>query len=84
MLICNESTFLYFDSIKRLCISRRKKHLSLIIAKSETVSGDVGYAILYGDELETIDEAEFAKLGAMNLFGARTILRGYAFCLERR
>ena len=84
MLICNVNPHSYIRFYKRLCILRPKKHLSFIMTKSETVSRDVGYDILYADQLETIDEAEFAKPGALNLLGTRTILRGYAFYLERR
>lgn len=50
---------------------RRKKNF--LTATKQTVTRDVGYAILQAEGYETNDEVVFAEAGDMHLLGVRTI-----------
>lgn len=51
------------------------------MANGDVITRDVGYAIIYADEFETIDEVVFAKSGDLNLLGAR-ILEGFGAVVD--
>ena len=50
-------------------------------ATSQTVSREVGYAILRAEGFETIDEVVFAEPGDMSLLGVRT-LEGFGVMVD--
>ena len=79
----SEYTWLPEEDLKRLPISPRKKDVSFIRANGEIVTREVGYAILYVDTFETIDEVVFGRPGDMRLLGART-LEGFGAAVDSR
>ncbi len=79
----SEYTWLPEEDLKQLPISPRKKDVSFIMTNGEIVTREVGYAILYVDPFETIDEVVFGKPGDMSLLGART-LEGFGAVVDSR
>ncbi len=69
----SEYTWIPENELKKVSILPRKKDISFIMANGKVVTRDVGYAVIYVDEFETVDEVVFAKLGDLNLLGARTL-----------
>ncbi len=77
----SEYTWIAENYLKELAIVPRKKDVSFIMANGKIVTRDVGYAIIYVDEFETIDEVVFAQPGDLNLLGART-LEGFGAAVD--
>ena len=69
----SEYTWISESHLNKLAITPRKKQVSFIMANGDVITRDVGYAIIYADEFETIDEVVFAKAGDLNLLSARTL-----------
>lgn len=76
-------TWLPEEDLKQLPISPRKKDVSFIMANGEIDTREVGYAILYVDTFETIDEVVLGQPGDMSLLGART-LEGFGAVVDSR
>jgi predicted aspartyl protease len=68
----SELTWLPADALMKIGIRPRRKR-TFFTATRETVTRDVGYAILAADGYETTDEVVFAQPGDMVLLGVRTI-----------
>ena len=79
----SEYTWLPEEDLKQLSISPRKKDVPFIMANGEIVTREVGYAILYVDTFETIDEVVFGRPGDLRLLGART-LEGFGAAVDSR
>jgi len=78
-----EYTWLPEEDLKQFPISPREKDVSFIMANGEIDTREVGYAILYVDTFETIDEVVFGQPGDMSLLGART-LEGFGAVVDSR
>ena len=79
----SEYTWLPEEDLKQLSISPRKKDVPFIMANGEIITREVGYAILYVDTFETIDEVVFGRPGDLSLLGART-LEGFGAAVDSR
>jgi predicted aspartyl protease len=76
----SELTWLPADSLAQAGISPRRKR-SFVTVTSETVTRDVGYAILASEGYETADEVVFAEPGDKVLLGVRT-LEGFGVTVD--
>jgi predicted aspartyl protease len=68
----SELTWLPADLLIQVGITPRRKR-TFVTATKQTVTRDVGYAILAAEGYETADEVVFAEAGDMTLLGVRTI-----------
>ena len=68
----SELTWLPADALAHIGITPRRKR-TFVTATKQTVTREVGYAILSADGYETADEVVFAQPGDMTLLGVRTI-----------
>jgi len=68
----SELTWLPAELLKQIGVTARRQR-TFMTATKQTVSRDVGYAILSAEGYETTDEVVFAESGDMTLLGVRTI-----------
>lgn len=68
----SELTWLPADAVREIGITPRRQR-TFVTATKQTVSRDVGYAILAVEGYETTDEIVFAEASDMILLGVRTI-----------
>ena len=68
----SELTWLPADVLQQAGIAPRRKRM-FVTATRQTVTRDVGYAILASENFETADEVVFAEPGDLVLLGVRTI-----------
>src|SRR5882672_7362894 len=68
----SELTWLPADVLMQAGIVPRRKR-TFVTATRQTVSRDVGYAILAAEDYETADEVVFAEPSDLILLGVRTI-----------
>jgi predicted aspartyl protease len=68
----SELTWLPADLLAQVGIAPRRQR-TVVSATQQTVTRDVGYAILAAEGYETTDEVVFAEPGDMTLLGVRTI-----------
>jgi predicted aspartyl protease len=68
----SELTWLPADVLEQAGITPRRKR-TFLTATRQTVTRDVGYAILASEGFETADEVVFAQPGDLTLLGVRTI-----------
>src|SRR5712691_1503419 len=68
----SELSWLPADVLKQAGIGSRRRR-TFVTATKQTVTRDVGYAILAAEGYETTDEVVFAEAGDMTLLGVRTI-----------
>ena len=68
----SELSWLPADVLVQVGITPRRKR-TFLTATKQTVTRDVGYAILAAEGFETTDEVVFAQPGDMVLLGVRTI-----------
>jgi predicted aspartyl protease len=68
----SELTWLPAEALARIGITPRRKR-TCVTATKQTVTREVGYAILSADGYETADEVVFAQPGDLTLLGVRTI-----------
>lgn len=68
----SELSWLPAEVLAQVGITPRRKR-TFLTATKQTVSRDVGYAILAAEGFETTDEVVFALPGDMALLGVRTI-----------
>lgn len=76
----SELTWLPAAVLAAIGIAPRRKR-SFSTATSQTVTRDVGYAILSAEGYETTDEVVFAEPGDMTLLGVRT-LEGFGVAVD--
>ena len=68
----SELTWLPADVLRRAGILPRRQR-TFVTATRQTVTRDVGYAILAAEGFETADEVVFAEPGDLVLLGVRTV-----------
>jgi len=68
----SELTWLQADVLGQVGITPRRKR-TFLTATRQTVTRDVGYAILASEGFETADEVVFAQPSDLTLLGVRTI-----------
>ena len=68
----SELTWLPADALGQAGITPRRKR-TFLTATRQTVTRDVGYAILASEGFETADEVVFAQPSDLTLLGVRTI-----------
>src|SRR4051812_39413769 len=69
----SEYTWLPEDTLKRIGVKPEKKDVMFQMANGQTITRNVGFAILRVGEHFTIDEVVFAQAGDLQLLGARTL-----------
>lgn len=73
----SELTWLPADVLAQAGIAPRRKRTfvtaTVVTATQQTVTRDVGYAILASENFETADEVVFGEAGDLVLLGVRTI-----------
>ena len=69
--------------LEKAAIKVRKKDVPFLMANGQTITRDVGYAIIRAQGFETVDEVVFARPGDLQLLGSRT-LEGFAAVVDPR
>ena len=59
--------------LEKIGVQREKKDVTFMMANGQTISRNVGFAIVRLDKHFTIDEVVFAEEGDLPLLGARTL-----------
>ena len=77
----SEYTWLPSAKLEQIGVKREKKDIQFVMANGQTVTRNVGFAILRVDRQFTIDEVVFAEPGDLLLLGART-LEGLNFTVD--
>lgn len=67
-----ECSWLPAEQLEKIGVTREKK-VKFVMANGQTVTRDVGFAILRVDKYFTIDEVMFAHKGDLLLLGSRTL-----------
>jgi len=68
-----EHTWISKTTLEKLGVRPEKKDLAFLMANGQTVTRDVGFAVVRIGEHFTIDEVVFAHKGDPQLLGARTL-----------
>lgn len=79
----SEYSWIPSEELKKVGLRPRKKDVAFVMANGQTITREVGYAILRVADFETVDEVVFAKDGDMRLLGART-MEGFAAVIDPR
>lgn len=79
----SEYTWMPAKTLEKIGVNREKKDLVFTMAKGQTITRSVGFAILRVDKHFTIDEVVFGEPGDMTLLGART-LEGLSLVVDSR
>lgn len=79
----SEYSWIPAEILNKIGIEPRKKDIAFIMANGQTVTRDIGYAILHTSGFETVDEVVFGKAGDLKLLGART-MEGFAAVIDPR
>ncbi|MBV8361448.1 MAG: retroviral-like aspartic protease family protein [Deltaproteobacteria bacterium] len=79
----SEYTWVQAAVLEKIGIRREDKYLSFVMANGQTITRDVGFAIIRLDKFFTIDEVVFAEKGDLSLLGART-LEGLNLTIDAR
>lgn len=69
----SECTWVSQDVLRQIGIRPEKKDVPFVMANGNTVTRNIGFAILRFEEHFTIDEVVFAQGGDLCLLGARTL-----------
>lgn len=69
----SEHTWVSEALLRKLRIGVEKKDLTFVMAKGQTITRRVGFAILEVEGVRTTDEVVFAEEGDLQLLGARTL-----------
>lgn len=69
----SEYTWLPAAELNKIGVVREKKDLPFIMANGQTITRNVGFAIIRIEDHFTIDEVVFAEEGDLLLLGARTL-----------
>ncbi len=69
----SEHTWIPEKTLKQIGVKPEKKDVPFVMANGQTVTRNIGFAILRIDEHFTIDEVVFAQPGDLCLLGARTL-----------
>ena len=68
-----EYTWIPAGTLEKIGVKPEKKDVAFQMANGETITRNVGFAILRVDGSFTIDEVVFAQRGDLRLLGARTL-----------
>ena len=68
-----EHTWISENTLKKIGVVPEKKDMQFIRANGQTVSREVGFAVIYVQDYFTVDEVVFARGGDLQLLGARTL-----------
>ena len=79
----SECTWIPQEMLRKLGVKVFKKDEPFLMANGDTVTRQVGYALLQVGNFKTIDEIVFAQPGDLNLLGART-LEGFGAVVDPR
>ena len=79
----SEFTWIPMHVLTALGVTVRKTREHFVMANGETITRDVGYAILRVNGFETVDEVVFAQPGDLNILGAHT-LEGFGAVIDAR
>ena len=79
----SEMTWLPEAELKPLGIRVFKKGVVFRLANGQTVTRDIGIAVLESGEFKTVDEVVFGRPGDLSLLGART-LEGFNATVDTR
>jgi predicted aspartyl protease len=79
----SEYTWIPKTILEKIGIGREDKKLSFIMANGQTITREVGFAIIRLSKFFTIDEVVFAEKGDLTLLGART-LEGLNLTIDAR
>ena len=69
----SEYTWVSETLLKKLRIPPEKKDLTFVMANGQTITRQVGFAIIRVNGVHTTDEVVFAQEGDLSLLGARTL-----------
>ena len=69
----SEYTWISENALREIGVVPEKKDILFVMANGQTVSREVGFAIIRVDEYFTVDEIVFARKGDLQLLGARTL-----------
>jgi predicted aspartyl protease len=69
----SEHTWISGATLRRIGVPAEKKDVAFVMANGQTVTRDVGFAVLRVGNHFTIDEVVFADEGDLQLLGARTL-----------
>jgi len=69
----SEHTWVHEDALNSIGIKPEKKDVPFLMANGQTVTRNVGFAIVRVGDYFTIDEVVFGLKGDLNLLGARTL-----------
>jgi len=69
----SEHTWIPASTLEGIGVKREKKDLAFIMANGQTVTRNVGFAIIRLAESFTVDEVVFGEPGDQALLGARTL-----------
>ena len=69
----SDYTWLPAEALERIGVRRVKKDIQLVMANGQVISRSAGYAIIFCDQFQTVDEVIFAEPGDQLLLGARTM-----------
>ena len=69
----SDYTWIPESALKKIGVAEEKKDLAFVMANGQTITRNVGFAILRVNGQFTIDEVVFACKGDLTLLGARTL-----------
>lgn len=69
----SEHTWIAEDALRKIGIAPEKKDMQFVMANGQTVSREIGFAVIHLQEYFTVDEVVFAREGDLQLIGARTL-----------
>jgi predicted aspartyl protease len=77
----SEFTWVPEAILKKAGIQVAKKDVPLVMAKGQTITRSMGYAIVRAEGFETIDEVVFGQPGDLSHLGSRT-LKGFGALVD--
>lgn len=69
----SENTWVAEETLRRLGVVCEEKDMRFMLANGQTVSREVGFAVIHVGEHFTVDEVVFARAGDLEIVGARTL-----------
>ena len=69
----SEFTWIPAGTLEKIGVKPEKKDVAFQMANGQTITRDIGFAILRVNDSFTIDEVVFAQRGDLRLLGARTL-----------
>jgi predicted aspartyl protease len=69
----SDYTWIPAKALESIGVTQEKKNLPFVMANGQSITRNVGFAIIRLDKYFTIDEVVFAEKGDLPLLGARTL-----------